>query len=525
MKSRIILAVAAVLGISLAIAPAVLRTPSARAAAHGISVQGLNHIQRAHLSGFASFEAGIGVPTKAPAARAGARMSNAGVNLCPRNLGSNVKVNQNCLNVTDPDLQGRGQAQNETWPSRRTRSTRANWWPGYNDYRRGDGTCGAVVLSGNGGRKLDRHAPCPTGSPAAPPSATARAVLAGRRRHVGGLGHPRQRLLLLPGVHARAGHRPTTPTSPARSTCSGPPATNGASWNFPGRPAVEHVDVAGAGTSCTTSRCMTVDNSPHQPVPGPDLRDLDDVRRRRHRLHLRGALRRLRRDLQRPGRGQHEQRAVRQHLRPADAAGHLQREPVLRPVHRARRHPLRGLRQLQQRGHRRSDNHNQMLLAKSTDGGQTFCAPVTGGRLQRPAGLRHLPGRRRRRPGLRAGEGHRAELDLPGDQLPRSARSTRANPSQVVVTYGSYINRNSNESNGCTPAGFAAAGTNLYTGVKTPAPATTRSSCQRLQQRRGVVHRHHRRSAADAGGQHGPAAGSAPTSCSSGPPSPPAEPW
>ena len=41
------------------------------------------------------------------------------------------------------------------------------------------------------------------------------------------------------------------------------------------------------------------------------------------------------------------------------------------------------------------------------------------------------------------------------------------NPRQVVVTYGSYINRDSNESNGCAPAGFSAFGTNLYTGVKT----------------------------------------------------------
>ena len=61
-KSRIILAVAAVLGIALAIAPATLRAPRAGAAVQGISVHGLNHIQRAHLSGFASFEAGIGVP-------------------------------------------------------------------------------------------------------------------------------------------------------------------------------------------------------------------------------------------------------------------------------------------------------------------------------------------------------------------------------------------------------------------------------------------------------------------------------
>ena len=38
------------------------------------------------------------------------------------NRGNNVKVNQNCLNITDPDLQGRAQAQNETSVGR-TRTT------------------------------------------------------------------------------------------------------------------------------------------------------------------------------------------------------------------------------------------------------------------------------------------------------------------------------------------------------------------------------------------------------------------
>jgi hypothetical protein len=42
------------------------------------------------------------------------------------------------------------------------------------------------------------------------------------------------------------------------------------------------------------------------------------------------------------------------------------------------------------------------------------------------------------------------------------------NPDQVVVTFGSYINKHSNESNGCVPAGFASNGINIYTGVKTP---------------------------------------------------------
>src|SRR3954451_18197280 len=33
---------------------------------------------------------------------------------CPRNRGANVRVNQECENLSDPDLAGRGQSQNET---------------------------------------------------------------------------------------------------------------------------------------------------------------------------------------------------------------------------------------------------------------------------------------------------------------------------------------------------------------------------------------------------------------------------
>ena len=37
------------------------------------------------------------------------------------------------------------------------------------------------------------------------------------------------------------------------------------------------------------------------------------------------------------------------------------------------------------------------------------------------------------------------------------------------MTYGSYINKHSNESNGCAPAGInPATGQDLYTGVKVP---------------------------------------------------------
>jgi hypothetical protein len=43
------------------------------------------------------------------------------------------------------------------------------------------------------------------------------------------------------------------------------------------------------------------------------------------------------------------------------------------------------------------------------------------------------------------------------------------NPTRVIVTQGSYINKHSNEANGCVPTGVnPATGGNLYTGVKTP---------------------------------------------------------
>jgi hypothetical protein len=44
-----------------------------------------------------------------------------------------------------------------------------------------------------------------------------------------------------------------------------------------------------------------------------------------------------------------------------------------------------------------------------------------------------------------------------------------ADASKVAVVFGSYINTDSKESNGCVPAGFSSTdGQSLYTGVKTP---------------------------------------------------------
>ena len=136
---------------------------------------------------------------------------------------NNIKVNQNCLNVTDTDLQGRGQAQNET-------SLAIDPMPEEPHGRE-------LQRLPARRRQLLRR---PTASTAASAGATrtppmsftrgalygaARAVLAGRRRHLGRLGHEGQRLSLVPDVPARSRRRRRTPTCRARSSSSARPGT------------------------------------------------------------------------------------------------------------------------------------------------------------------------------------------------------------------------------------------------------------------------------------------------------------
>src|SRR5256712_7655933 len=98
----------------------------------------MNDIQGRLLSGFAAFELG---PKDNGGGAKPISYSPRGSDACPVNQSSNIKVNQNCLNLTDPDLQGRGQAQNEESIAA-DRNEPNHIIASYNDYRRGDGTCG-----------------------------------------------------------------------------------------------------------------------------------------------------------------------------------------------------------------------------------------------------------------------------------------------------------------------------------------------------------------------------------------------
>src|SRR2546428_1427849 len=113
-----------------------------------------------------------------------------------------------------------------------------------------------------------------------------------------------------------------------------------------------------------------------------------------------------------------------------------------------------------------NDNRNQMLLVKSTDGGVTFGAPV------KVSDFYDLPDCPTYQGGQDPGRACVPEKGANQRSVYRASNYSSGavnptNPNQIAVTVGSYINKNSNESNGCTPDGFAPDGQNKYVGVKT----------------------------------------------------------
>ena len=127
----------------------VVHVPSAQSGRLGIDEE-MNDEQERLISGFAAFELAKSGNDTPGNAQSPAQYFPKGSGDCATNISSNIKVNQNCLNLSDPDLQGRGQAQNETSIAIDPNNT-SHVVATYNDYRRGDGTCGAS-WSTDGGR-------------------------------------------------------------------------------------------------------------------------------------------------------------------------------------------------------------------------------------------------------------------------------------------------------------------------------------------------------------------------------------
>jgi len=468
-KSRLILALAGVcavaLAIALAIAPSASRTQHASAAVHGLGLHGLSKLQKRHLSGLASFEAGIGVSTKTPAARVNAPMSNAGVNLCPGNFGNNVAVNQNCLNISDVNLQGRAQAQNETAIAENPNNPR-QIVASYNDYRRGDGTCGTSFSTNGGSSWTDSTTPN---------GFTRGTNFGGVARQYWQAGgdtsvawDSRGNVYMACQAFMRPGFVTNNPDTSSAFYVFRSTGDAGASWNFTGHPAIETFSSSQAtGLPLSDKAYMTIDNNPASP-----FRDRIYVAWTQFATDGTAYIF----DAFSQDYGQTFSSPVLVSTTsstlctntlglptPQGTCNFNQfADPIVGPdgalyiAYTNFNNTVTG-----------SDNRNQILLNKSTDGGQTFSAPV------KVADYYELPDCAAAQGGqdpFRAcvpEKGTAQNSVFRASNYPSGAVNPR-NPNQIVFTVGSYINRDSNESNGCAPNGFnPATGGNLYTGTKT----------------------------------------------------------
>ena len=113
-----------------------------------------------------------------------------------------------------------------------------------------------------------------------------------------------------------------------------------------------------------------------------------------------------------------------------------------------------------------SDNHNQILLTRSTDGGQTFGAPTLVGNYNDLPDCATYPGGQDAGRACVPEKGTAQNSVFRATNYPAGGVNPRS-PRQVVVTDGSYINRDSTRPTAARPPGTAPHGGNLYTGTKT----------------------------------------------------------
>jgi hypothetical protein len=382
---------------------------------------------------------------------------------CANQLGANVKVNQNCLNVSDADLQGRAQSQNETWAAADPNNP-DHVIATYNDYRRGDGTCGASY-SLDGARSW---------ADATTPNGFSRGTdFGGVPREYWQSGgdtsvawDSRGNAYLSCQVFNRgAGTSPNPDQSSAflvfRST-----GTNGASWNFTGRPVATHDDTAGAGDFLLDKQLLTVDNNVRSPF--------------RDRVYMSWTT------FAADGTGYIYEAYSADYGESFSAPVLVSSDSALCPNNLGFPTPQGRCNQNQDSQpfvgpdgalyvvfnnfnnglSSPADNHNQVLLARSTDGGRTFAPPVLVGTYN------ELPDCATYQNGQDPGRACVPEKGSSANSIFRASNYPIGNvdprhSNRILVTYGSYLNRNSSETTGCAPAGFnPATGINLYSGVK-----------------------------------------------------------
>jgi hypothetical protein len=426
----------------------------------------LTAMQKKILSGFASLELN---PATAPDAANNLTLDAPSSGFLPAandgcriTIGDNVKANENCLNVTDATLQGRAQAQNETSiaqdPNNPNRVV-ASW----NDYRRGDGNCYGSYSSNGGATWTDTTIPM---------GFTRGGSFGGVARQYWQAGGDTavawdtkgnayfQCMVFMRGPGTTNNPDASSAVYVFRSTGNG-----GASWRFPGRPVVE--TFTNSLAVLTDKPYMTVDNhvgSPFQDrvyvtwtqFAANGSAYIFEASSNDYGEHFTGpvvvsgnnsSLCTVTFGAGTPN-GNCNENQFSAPFTGSDGALYVAFDNFNNAVTGA-------------------DNRNQVLLAKSVDGGHSFSAPV------KVADYYDLPDcdtyQGAGADPFRAcvpEKGAAQRSVFRAANYPSGAVNPR-DPSQVLVTFGSYINAHSKETNGCVPAGFAANGDNTFTGVKT----------------------------------------------------------
>jgi hypothetical protein len=441
----------------------------------------LNAVQERLISGFASYTLGANAENGGRPDRAPTTYFPRGSDSCPNNQQSNIKVNQNCLNLSDPDLQGRGQAQNETF-IKADPNEPSHIIATYNDYRRGDGTCG-VTYSLDGGR---------TWNDSTLPNGFVRGTGFGNRarEYFQASGDPSvgwdskgNAYYSCQMFKRGAGTSPDVDRSSGmyvfRST-----QNFGASWNFPARPVVETNNTTGNFLPLEDKQFMAVDNnatkcagSPATATPGASCTpfqdriyvtwtefapngsafiyesysaDYGEHFSPRHLVSLNSQLCTNDYGLGLAEGNCNENQFSQPFVGP---------DGVLYVIFNNYNNP--------ETTGSTPDNRNQILISRSFDGGNTFEVP------HKVADYYDLPDCATYQAGHDFGRACVPEKGPTTNSIFRasnyaSGEVNPTNPSQVVVALASYINVHSKEANGCVPTGFSpVTGQNLFTGVKT----------------------------------------------------------
>jgi hypothetical protein len=389
--------------------------------------------------------------------------------LCEQSSDGNVRVNTACTNYTDAAFAGRAQAQNETAIAINPTNS-SNLVASSNNYQRGDGNCGAFY-STNGGRKWNG-----TTAPLLFVRGSSLTPATGKPREywqAGGdttVAYNSEGTAYLQCQVFNRGAGTTQDPDLSSGVLVFRSANGGASWDFPGRVALSSFERNASfpnGVVLEDKPLMAIDNNPSSPFRdriyitwtsfttdnGAYINEVysadgGETWSTRQAISGNSALCNQTYGFPTPHGTCNENQFSDPFVGP---------DGSLYVAYNNFNNLVSG-----------SDNRNQVLMVKSTDGGVTFSAPVkVSDYFDLPDCVTYT-----------AQDAGRACVVNKGTTKTSFFRATNypsgavdpTNPKHIVVNFGSYINSKSNESTGCVPARFNdITGQNLFTGAGTTA--------------------------------------------------------